>query len=190
MPKYLCNKGFLLTPSPSDEDVMVPFFVQVRDKDIIWSEDDFPKEIYNIAMGGDNPSTVTPVKALKFIQDGWNITFNQDYTYTAYKQISIGGSGNFEINDQLDCLNGKIYLPFKSKAGGQNISIICTLDAFDNIMASSVLTTSTHATTNIINSFSLYITNMNGVLYPKKFEFNESINKSYVNVMVHGKYIS
>ena len=49
MDKFICNKGFILTPSPSDNDVMVPYFIQVRDKDIIWSEDDFPSVLYNIA---------------------------------------------------------------------------------------------------------------------------------------------
>lgn len=190
MDNFLCKKGFILTPSPSDEEVMVPFFVQVRDKDIIWSENDFPKEIYNIAMSGYDPSNVTPVKALKFIQDGWNITFNQDFTYVAYKKISICGSGRFEINKKRDTLIGNLDLPFKSKTGISNISLICTLEAYDETMASSALS-SYIDNNNDSNAtqFKIYIRNIDGK-YPKKFMFDESIANSFVNVLIHGKYTS
>ena len=188
MDKFICNKGFILTPSPSDNDVMVPYFIQVRDKDIIWSEDDFPSVLYNIAKSNEDSSSLVPVKELKFKKDGWNIKFQQDFTYEATSMISIGGSGFFTLNDTKNLLTGRIPLPFKSTCGYDNLSVICTLDAFDETLQSSVLTTKIDFSESIIKEFEVNLRNVLGE-YSRRFYVEDSFEKSFISVSIKGKYV-
>ena len=56
METFKCGKGFVATPSEDGSDTLVPFFIQVRDKDIIWSIDDFPKELVNLYCTNNDPT--------------------------------------------------------------------------------------------------------------------------------------
>lgn len=190
METFKCGKGFVATPSEDGSDTLVPFFIQVRDKDIIWSIDDFPKELVNLYCTNNDPIVTAPVKEIKINHKGWNVTLSQEYDYTATKSISIGDSGIFELSEDMTMLETKIELPFNTKYDLSQLTILCTVDTEVEELLMSLVTVSTHhdVPINSIKKFKVRIKCLNGE-FIKRFTKNPDYVNSYLNIMVKGKYV-
>lgn len=109
MAEHICRKGWIMAPSPEDGDY-VPFFVQVRDKDIVWDEETLPKALNDLSLLGTERQLFYPVYQWKFKINGWVVTLNQDATYTATRKINVAEEFA-SLSDGVD-LYTNLNLPF------------------------------------------------------------------------------
>ena len=107
-----CLKGWILAPSPTDGE-NVPFFVYVRDKDIIWDENNLPKKINEISNLGENRELFHPATYWKFDYNGWKIVLNQDGSYKAKKKINIGRLFD-KVENNYAKITADLDLPFET----------------------------------------------------------------------------
>ena len=66
-----CPKGWILTPSETDGEY-VPFFVNVRDKDIHWDENNLDQTLKNIVESSksDDIQLQYPMYQFKWLESG------------------------------------------------------------------------------------------------------------------------
>ena len=104
------------------------------------------------------------------------------------KSLDCSSDIKSTLNDAKNLLTGRIPLPFKSKCGYDNLSVICTLDAFDETLQSSVLTTKIDFSESIIKEFEVNLRNVLGE-YSRRFYVEDSFEKSFISVSIKGKYV-
>lgn len=114
MANHKCQKGWILTPSPTDGEY-VPFFVQVREQDVVYDEDNLPDELKNIYNSGNNKKFLTNNKYWKFDYKNWNIKLKSDGSYEATKKISIGEEFETPVTSNINILSVNLELPFETK---------------------------------------------------------------------------
>ena len=84
-----CLKGWMVAPSPTDGEY-VPFFIYVRDKDIIWDPETITNNFSNyLKEKADNVELHYPMNEWKFQMEGWTVVVHQDGSYHGYKKINI-----------------------------------------------------------------------------------------------------
>lgn len=104
-----CPKGFILVPSESDGEY-VPFFMQVRDKDIIWDEGSIPNNISNIAKKDcEESELIYPMYAYSAYEDGWSVMLYPNKYYEATKTFNLQKSCRFISQNIMEVI---IKLPF------------------------------------------------------------------------------
>ena len=111
MAEHICRKGWIMAPSPEDGE-HVPFFVQVRDKDIVWDEETLPKLLNDLSLLGSEREIFYPVYQWKIKINGWVVTLNQDATYIATKRINVSEEFT-SLVDGID-LYANLNLPFNT----------------------------------------------------------------------------
>lgn len=89
---YTCKKGFLLSMDENGD--YLPFFVQVRDQDIIPSTDvsfPFGVKLHNLGLYEKIKYLPTSIgKAfMEFDYDGWKVKLYSDYSYEAKIQVPV-----------------------------------------------------------------------------------------------------
>jgi hypothetical protein len=105
--KRECQVGWMVAPSPTDGEY-VPFFVKVRDKDIIWDENTITRNFASyLSKYASDVTLHYPMNEWKCTIDGWVVTVYQDGTYHARKKVNIQKNAR-SITDFR-----KIYLPVK-----------------------------------------------------------------------------
>ena len=135
MAEHICRKGWIMAPSPEDGE-HVPFFVQVRDKDIVWDEETLPKLLNDLSLLGSEREIFYPVYQWKIKINGWVVTLNQDATYTAIKKVKV--TDNFtSLSDGVD-LYANLILPFETY-NDDNFSVQATKMSNDNDVISANL---------------------------------------------------
>lgn len=183
-----CNKGFLLSMD-SENGGYIPFFIQVRDKDIIWDDARLPQDLVNIVYQGENVEFHNILHCWRFTYNDWFITLYSDSRYEAISSFNIREYSG-DIVEPVNKLIYKIDLPFTSKIGldtGFNISLC--IEASSSIITTSNVgivpntysvngTKSTTSTDNI----SIYIANS---IIP--FSNDIKTNKEFINDKVNIK---
>lgn len=87
MSNVTCKKGFIL--SNNGDGDYTPFFVQVREKDIIWDERLYKNDLVDIANTGSNKQFYPTMAYWKFDKDDWKITLRGDGYFTASKKLTL-----------------------------------------------------------------------------------------------------
>lgn len=114
---YVCKKGFLL--AMTDEGEYVPFFVQVRDKDIVPSTDGsfpFGIKLHNSVVY-DNIKKISSSIGKAFIEftfEKWRVKLYSDYSYEAKIRIPINETMFTTRDGNPYILAHKERLPFVS----------------------------------------------------------------------------
>lgn len=135
MANYLCYKGFLLAPSPTD-GTMVPFFVNVRDKDIIWDVSSLPASIQELAEKGKNITVQGPATEISFTYNGWTLKLRSDFTYTAIRKLSIGYDDFVLDPDDNSDMSIDVQFPFSTKNNNE-LNVQCTMNGFNDDLATA-----------------------------------------------------
>ena len=175
-----CLKGWIMAPSPTDgKDV--PFFVYVREKDIVWDSDEKAIEMEKVASNGSNVQTCYPSRQIKFEKDKWVITLNQDLSYTATRKVSIYREFNTEDTNSI---RGIVNLPLDT-LNDNNFTVQCTKmsDVMEVITSNiSVLP----ETDSIVSNIEITIDNNSDDVFVD-FDTNERFSNSFICVTVTGK---
>lgn len=175
-----CLKGWILAPSPTDGQ-NVPFFVQVRDKDIVWDIKNISKELNELSLLGSSREVFYPACQWKFKINKWDVTLKQDATYTATRKIRVA-----EIFDYINesTLLGNTDLPFETM-NDTYLSVQCTIMSSDNDIETSVISVSP-IEDELVKTIDLKLRN-NGVIYSNEFKTSGEYSNSYVYITVTGK---
>ena len=89
MADKVCSTGWILTHDPVHGNY-VPFFVKVRDKDIVWDVENMPKDLSRLTASAESSITYNyPAYEWIYKKAGWRINLKSDYTYEATKNIPI-----------------------------------------------------------------------------------------------------
>lgn len=84
-----CLKGWMVAPSPTDGEY-VPFFIYVRDKDIVWDPETLTNNFSDyLKRKADNVELHYPMNEWKFQINDWTVVVHQDGTYHGYKKVNI-----------------------------------------------------------------------------------------------------
>lgn len=181
---YICQKGWILAPSPTDGKP-VPFFVQVRSKDIHWDESSLPDNLVRVAREGKNFKTGNPSAKVTFVKDEWNIDAESDYTFTATKRLNIVNDG-FTINTDDDTdLYLDFVFPFAIVNDG-HFSINCTLNSIcEDIATATINVDLDGADGDYITSARLHLRNLI-YHFDSNYAYNDHYIQSYIYVTIKG----
>jgi hypothetical protein len=132
MADRICQRGWLVSPSPTDGKY-VPFFVRVRDKDINWDSENIPEAMREIASYGSNIDLQYPMYQYIFDVNDWSVKLSQNYSYEATKKLDIKNLGEF-VSQYM--INVNTDLPFitqndsdfsvQATLNGSNTDVICS----------------------------------------------------------------
>ena len=174
-----CLKGWIMSPSPTDGKY-VPFFVNVRDKDIVWDTDNVSSVLQSIADEGDDVEVFYPSCQWKFKMLGWIVTLNQDFTYTAMRKISVGAAFTQEDTNSI---RSNVYLPFET-LNDENFIVQCTKMARSNDIINSSLSVLPEIN-NDTRVIEICMDNKDDVFID--FDTSGDYNDSYICITVTGK---
>lgn len=184
--KFTCLKGMIVVPSPTDK-TPVPFFVQVRAKDIIWDESSVSADLVNLAKSGSEFETFNPNAGVRYKSGGWSIEIGSDYTYHASKRLNIVDDG-FQIDpsDDTDLLLN-LTLPFVSKNDG-SFSINCTLNSACEDIASATLSTIMRdgSSSSTFTGVEIHLKNLI-YHFDQNFQRNQEYMDSFIFITIDGK---
>lgn len=184
--KFTCLKGMLVVPSPTDK-TPVPFFVQVRAKDIIYDETSVNPDLVNLARSGSDFETFNPNTGVRYKSNGWTIEINSDYSYHASTRLNIV-DGGFQFNEDDDTdLFLVMNLPFVSKDDG-SFSINCTLNSSCEDIATSTLSMIMR-NGSASNSFDGATIHLRNLIYhfDRGFQHNQEYMDSYIFITIDGR---
>ena len=174
-----CSRGWILSPSKTDGEY-VPFFVLVRDKDIIWDEDHLPEKLRNLTEAGTDVILDIPMYQWRCKIGNWDVTLNQDGTYRATQYMNVQDNGSFiDSNTILLHLN----LPFETNNDSK---------LFVNTLSCATVTDIKTAHTNMVKptddyfqSLDIELLNYMTVFY-SDFETNSYYRNQFMVVTVEG----
>lgn len=175
-----CRRGWILAPSPTDgKDV--PFFVYVRDKEIVWDINNISKELNELSLLGSNREVFYPTCQWKFRINDWIVTLNQDATYTATRKLSLPQVLSY-INEST--LSGNTTLPFETM-NDEYFNIQCTLMSIDNDITSSTISVIPESE-EVIRRVGLTLRNT-AVIFSDEFVTSGEYSNSYICITTTGK---
>lgn len=136
---YKCKKGFLVTQD--DDGVYIPFFLFVRDKDIVPSVNpDFPielkgydYELYSLVRELE-PTIGKPL--IKFTYNGWNVELKSDYSYEALMKVPVNADNFSTRNNNPYILRHEQKLPVYSRS--DNFFAFLTMESDDSEILSVI----------------------------------------------------
>ena len=177
-----CLKGWILAPSPTDGE-NVPFFVKVRDKDIVWGTTNVPEELKELLARGEDNFVVVPSSYWKLKVKGWNVELHADGSYVAKKKINIGE--NFVSNE---ITSGMLYhnleLPFETIVDDELFITNTIKTNMPNVGQSFVIHGEIEEES--FNKMNLYLVNAT-YNFPTNFKETHIFDKSYVYIKIEGK---
>lgn len=178
----VCLTGWLLSPSPTD-GTNVPFFVNVRDKDIVWDERNLPISLKELSDLGENKKIFYTGSYWKYDYNDWSIELKVDGTYRAKKKINIGESFD-DISSNSTTINSNLRLPFNT-INDNDFSVSITNISDDTRIKSSINGIK-NITTDAFDSIDVYLNN-NQYLFSANFKSNSLYTDSFLFINVEGK---
>lgn len=126
-PEHICRVGFIMSQDPADNSY-VPFFIKVREKDIIYDGSSLPDFLLDLSKLGKDIELERPTAKICFTVDDWRVTASSDSSYEATKRLSIT-NGKFTVNEEDDTeMVSNVILPFITKNDG-SFHVQCTITA-------------------------------------------------------------
>ena len=161
--EFQCYKGFLTAKSPTDNRTHVPFFVQVRDKDIIYEQANMPWPLKRLYERADSYEVTKPAENVIFSYNNWNINVTPNYRFRATRDFLFSDL-DFKFDHGVDDTHfvGKFDVPFPIKADGAcNIDITVQGDNTDILQATATSKFVKDIDVNAgITSFEIHLINM------------------------------
>ena len=121
---YFVKRGWIIAKDGFGN--MLPFFLHVRDKDIVWSDnEDF---IYN-KMRNKDISDITEIKpnvSLNFNSGIWNVDVNTDINLCTMRTALKFTPDIFTLNNSKDDLSTTLSLPLSLK-DNRKLNIQCSI---------------------------------------------------------------
>lgn len=177
-----CLTGWILSPSPTD-GTNVPFFVKVRDKDIVWDENNLPQELKTLVDNSDGDKEIQYTGAYwSFKSNGWFIKLNVDGSYSATRRLVIGNT--FQHTSGVSaCIEKPLTLPFDTVNDGSfHFSLS---NASDNISVKSATSGIYKIEGKTFDSIRIYLQNNQ---YPFQLTSGQNpYQDSYIYIKVEGK---
>lgn len=130
--KRKCLKGWILTPSPTDGE-SVPFFVQVRSKDIHWTPANLPSTYLNLYNVSDTKKHTIRTDVWTFTTNNWNIELYNDLGVRANYKLNIKSMTRQSANK----LSAYVSLPLVMDTS--TITVQCTVQAHGDCEASAIV---------------------------------------------------
>lgn len=124
-----CGKGWLITPSETDGEY-VPFFLQVRDKDIIWDVRNLNEDFRNLLRDTYNDLVINyPYYNANFVRNNWVGHFNEDLRYSATKTLNVRNNG--VLSEDNKTITFSVELPFVTSNDDFNVQLTKNVDTLD-----------------------------------------------------------
>lgn len=175
----ICRKGFILAPSPTDGE-LVPFFVQVREKDIIWNESDPPKIISYDYLTSLEKSYTRMDECWSFKSDDWDINYHSSGNIEMSTRVNIRNKFAFINQNMLQCWLG-LEFPILDDS---NLTLGTTIVTDSNTIRSSTVSLDTVRDGNIVTQIHLNLCNFTTPFSPTKSNIDDY---SYINIHLSGK---
>ena len=177
-----CLVGWVLAPSPTD-GTNVPFFIQVRDKDIVWDEKTLPQDLKQLSEIGDSKEVYFTGAYWKIDYRGWRIKLNIDGTYNAKKKINIGESFD-DITTNSASIVATIALPFRTLNDGD--FFISMTNISDDLRIKSATNGIKEIRDEAFESIQIYLQNTQ-YFFSSNFKLNSLYTDSYMYINIDGK---
>lgn len=178
MADIVCPSGWLLAQDEMDGRY-VPYFVKVRDKDIIYDVDNIPIELTRLSKQGTDIVYNYPAYEIVYTFENWRVRIKSDYTYEATKNIDIHTNGTLKNINQIDV---NVKLPIITKNNNNiNITFIKKCNAMDMMTANINLTVDT---LEKINNVTLNMFSTRG--FRSDFSTNPIYDNQFIQVCVKG----
>lgn len=181
MAKRECLTGWILAPSPTD-GVNVPFFVHVRDKDIVWDEKHLPQELKHISEIGEMRHVNFTGANWKFSYRGWRIQLNTDGTYSAKKKINVGETFD-DITSNSSSITATLKLPFVT-LNDDEFSISLT-NVSDDMRIKSATNGIKEIRDEAFEYIQIYLNNTQ-YLFSSNFKLSNLYTDSYMYIKIEG----
>lgn len=178
----ICRKGFILAPSPTDGE-LVPFFVQVREKDIIWNESDPPEVISGDYLTALEKSYTRMDECWSFKSDDWDINYHSSGNIEMSTRVNIRDEFAFINQNMLQYWLG-LEFPILDDS---NLTLGTTIVTDSNAIRSSTVSLDTindRDDRNIITAIHLNLCNFTTPFSPTKSNIDDY---SYINIHLSGK---
>lgn len=133
MADYTCKRGWILSPDPETGN-NVPFFVYVRDKDIIWTtENSIENGVLDVIKNGSIVQKyLAPSIQTILSKSGWEITSFGDDRYEATLRINVGETEFKFYNNLSYDIFTELDLPFETVNDGRfNVSCVTKSKSLD-----------------------------------------------------------
>lgn len=179
MSTYNCKKGWLVYLDENGE--YVPFFMHVREKDIIWDSDSsFMNELIKKSpqFKGMDVNVIFP--KIKCDKNGWEYVINSDFSFKARKKVHIGSSNGFSLIDNHTLLK-ELTIPFLINTRSSYIN--CMIDSKNALLRNCIVSTKTPET-DTFKTFEVYLTSRDEI--PDDYDVTSTYVKSFVTITVEG----
>lgn len=166
MAKRECPVGWLLTPSSTDGEY-VPFFIKVRDCDIVWNKNTLPNDIITFINQKINSdvNTYYPMTEFKCIVGMWNVTLYQDFSYKATARLPIQ---QYVKSNTTNKITMEVNLPFRTN-NDKTLSFNSNISAYNIDMVGS----NTNIIVNEVSSDQ--VDSLNIELYSGLYPFSDNV---------------
>lgn len=181
MSNYECQKGWILAPSLNGGDY-VPFFINVRDKDIVWDDDNLSPELKRLAnLGTDKKIIFTDSKWI-FEYKNWMIELFNTGKYNAKRKINI--SEEFDDSTMTSTeIKAIIDLPFET-VNDENFTAFITKSS-SNIRIKSSMSGINNITDDIFTNIEVFLFNQQ-YNFPTDFKQTNVFDDSYLFINIEG----
>lgn len=176
-----CLKGWLLAPSPTDKEY-VPYFIYVRDKDIIWDEKNLPEDLKRLSDLAESKEIIFVNSYWNFSYKDWRIKLYTDGRYEAKKRISIGEKFD-NITESHSQIKGSIDLPFSTLYDDEFMITITTSSSDTTIK--TALSGFYQINDEIIDKVTLYLENP-VYIFSSNFKSSHKYDDSYLFIKIEG----
>ena len=202
MANKACKKGFILTMN--EEGDYLPFFLKVRDKDIIWDPSNLPSNLRTAAEAGDETIMSYPLTKWVYKTDTWNVSLFSDGTYEATSVLAIADftfpsstSGSSSEDKVQNKITKEITLPFTTDIESLNGFFVgLTIQSDNDIISASTVGYRPFAnasSSSIYGETTYYGNKLTVYLYNGVTPFNDvnkwstSFNNDKIKVFVRGR---
>lgn len=181
-----CKKGWVVSRDANGN--YVPFFVNVRSKDIVPTDNETSPLILNLRSYGTNGKIISNSQIYNFDLQSWNISVLNDEEISYRKKISIGSDGNVNLASPSDMvITLELPLPL---IDDELLDVRINKSVFNAQLA--------YATDNIefvhdsnrnISAVKIHFYNLS-YLFPANFRDNDTFKNSYIYFNITGRYTS
>ena len=180
MADKVCPSGWILSHDPIHGNY-VPFFVKVRDKDIVWDPENMPKDLNTLTASSESVVKYNyPAFEWIYKKNGWRINLRSDYTYEATKNIPIKSNATLASVNELIV---KVELPIKTK-NNDTLYVDLMKKCTNNTIISST-TNLVVPTDNILDFVNIKLYSNGG--FNSNYATSPDYDNQYLQVKVRGE---
>ena len=174
----ICRKGFILAPSPTDGE-LVPFFLQVRENDIIWNEASAPELINDDYQMSLEKSYSRMDECWTYKSGDWIVDYHANGIATLSTRLYINRDFGF-INQNT--LQAYLLLPVPLKDDARLLMDSTIFSSTNAIRSSNITLNPVNTAEKVVQQCELTLYNFT-TLFSPSFRNDE---ESYINIRITG----